>query len=238
MSERFRGYGWATRVVDDANDCKSFARAVESFLATDDPSGTLIVVKSVIGYGSPHKQGTSKIHSDPLGEEEVRLTKEAYGWPPDAQFLVPDGVGGVLAAAMRAHGGKLAADWRETLASWRRDHGDLATELDLIERRALPEGWDADIPEFPADAKGVASREASGETLNAIAQRVPWIIGGSASLSPSTKTRLEFDGAGDLEPGAPGGEHALRRACEHAMWRAGWPTAWPCAASAPTRARS
>jgi len=216
LAERFRGYGWATRVVDDANDCEAFARAVESFQSTDDRP-TLIVVKSVIGYGSPHKQGTSKAHSDPLGEEEVRLTKEAYGWPPDAQFLVPDGVPEQLGGAMRARGGKLNAKWNETLSAYRKAHPDLARELEQMAARALPDGWDADIPVFPADAKGVASREASGKTLNAVAARIPWLIGGSADLSPSTKTRLEFDGAGDMEPGAWTGRNMHFGIREHAM---------------------
>ena len=216
VAERFRGYGWATRVVDDANDCESFARAVESFLAADDRP-TLIVVKSVIGYGSPHKQGTSKAHSDPLGAEEVRLTKEAYGWPPDAQFLIPPGVAERLSGAMDDHGGKLAADWRTMFEGWSTAHPDLAGELTAMTRRALPDGWDADIPSFPADAKGIATREASGKVLNAVAARVPWLIGGSADLSPSTKTRLEFDGAGDLEASRYGGRNMHFGVREHAM---------------------
>ncbi len=216
VAERFRGYGWATRVVDDANDCESFARAVESFHAADDRP-TLIVVKSVIGYGSPHKQGTSKAHSDPLGAEEVKLTKEAYGWPPDAQFLIPPGVGERLGEAMDAHGGKLASEWRTMFEAWSAAHPDLAGELTAMSRRALPDGWDRDIPSFPADPKGIATREASGKVLNAVAARIPWLIGGSADLSPSTKTRLEFDGAGDLEPGRYGGRNMHFGVREHAM---------------------
>lgn len=216
VAARFRGYGWATRVVDDANDCEAFARAVESFQAQDDRP-TLIVVKSVIGYGSPHKQGTSKIHSDPLGADEVRLTKEAYGWPPDAQFLIPDGVAGHLGGAMAAHGGKLAAAWRQARESYAKANADLAKELDAMAAHTLPDGWDSAIPTFPADAKGIASREASGKTLNAIAARIPWLIGGSADLSPSTKTRLEFAGAGDLEPGVWTGRNMHFGVREHAM---------------------
>ncbi|HXV00196.1 MAG TPA: transketolase [Caulobacteraceae bacterium] len=216
VAERFRAYGWATFVVDDANDCEAFARAVDSFLITDDrPS--LIVVKSVIGYGSPHKQGTSKIHSDPLGEEEVKLTKEAYGWPPDAQFLIPPGAGERLGEAMAARIGKEAKAWREAFAAFGENEPALAAELAAMGRRSLPDGWDADIPTFPADAKGIATREASGKVLNAIAQHAPWLIGGSADLSPSTKTRLEFDGAGDLEPQRYGGRNMHFGVREHAM---------------------
>ena len=216
VAERFRGYGWATRVVDDANDCEAFARAVESFQSQDDRP-TLIVVKSVIGYGSPHKQGTSKAHSDPLGEEEVKLTKDAYGWPRDAQFLVPDGVSERLAGAMRERGGAARQAWRETFRAYREQNPDLAAELIAMRHRTLPEGWDADIPTFPADAKGIATREASGKTLNAIAPKLPWLIGGSADLSPSTKTRLEFEGAGDFEPGVYGGRNLHFGVREHAM---------------------
>ncbi|MBA3810423.1 MAG: transketolase [Caulobacteraceae bacterium] len=216
VAERFRGYGWATRVVDDANDCEAFARAVESFLSTDDRP-TLIVVKSVIGYGSPHKQGTSKAHSDPLGEAEVKLTKEAYGWPADAQFRVPDGVKEHFTASLRERGGKQSAAWRESFEAYARDHGQAAGDLRAMWSGALPAGWDGDIPTFPADAKGMATREASGKVLNGIAPRFPWLIGGSADLSPSTKTRLEFDGADDFEPRVPSGRNFHFGVREHVM---------------------
>jgi len=216
VAERFRGYGWATHQVDDANDCEALARAIESFQAMDDRP-TLIVVKSVIGYGSPHKQGTSKIHSDPLGEDEVRLTKQAYSWPPDAKFLVPDGVKERFSASLAERGGKLRAAWGETLEAYAGAHPELAAELNAMAAGALPAGWDADIPSFPADAKGIASREASGKVLNAIAPRFPWLMGGSADLSPSTKTRLEFDGAGDFEPGVYGGRNMHFGVREHVM---------------------
>ncbi len=216
VAERFRGYGWATREVDDANDCEAFARAVESFLSTDDRP-TLIVVKSVIGYGSPHKQGTSKAHSDPLGADEVKLTKAAYGWPPDAQFLVPEGVSERLAGAMDERGGKLRTAWDEAFKSYTEKFAGLGAELTAMQARALPEGWDAKLPVFDADAKGMATREASGKVLNAIAPNWPWLIGGSADLSPSTKTRLEFDGAGDFEPRVFGGRNLHFGVREHAM---------------------
>ncbi len=216
VAERFRGYGWATRQVDDANDREAFARAVESFLSMDDRP-TLILVKSVIGYGSPHKQGTHKAHSDPLGEEEVKLTKDAYGWPRDAQFLVPDGVKERLSRSLAARGGKLRSDWDQTLTNYAKDNGDLAGELNALWRGELPAGWDKDVPVFPADAKGMATREASGKTLNAIAPRLPWLLGGSADLAPSTKTMLEFDGAGSFEPGLYAGRNFHFGIREHAM---------------------
>ncbi|HEY2483073.1 MAG TPA: transketolase, partial [Caulobacteraceae bacterium] len=216
VAERFRAYGWATHRVDDANDCEAVARAIEAFHNThDQPS--FIQVKSIIGYGSPHKQGTSKIHSDPLGAEEVKLTKEAYGWPPDAQFLVPDGVGERLGGAMHARGGALTAKWREARADYAIAHPELSAELDAIETRTLPAGWDGGVPTFPADVKGMATRDASGKALNAIAERVPWLVGGSADLSPSTKTALVFDGAGELEPASPGGRNMHFGVREHAM---------------------
>jgi transketolase len=216
VAERFRGYGWATLVVDDANDCEAFARAVESFLATDDRP-TLIVVKSVIGFGSPHRQGTSKAHSDPLGEEEVKLTKEAYGWPVEPTFLVPDGVRERFTASLAGRGGAQRAAWTADFERYAEVHAALADELRALWRQALPEGWDAELPAFEPDPKGVASREASGTVLNALAGRIPWLLGGSADLSPSTKTRLEFAGAGDFEPGDHGGRNLHFGVREHAM---------------------
>ena len=213
---RFQGYGWATLEVGDANDCEAFAQAVETFRRTSDRP-TLIRVKSVIGYGSPHKQGTAKIHSDPLGEEEVRLTKRAYGWPEDAQFLVPDGVREHFDATLGARGARLRADWGTAFAAYGDAEPALAAELQRMWAGERPEGWDRDIPTFPADAKGIASREASGKVLNAVAQRLPGLIGGSADLSPSTKTALEFDGAGDFEATSYGGRNLHFGVREHAM---------------------
>ncbi len=216
VAERFRGYGWATRVVDDANDCEAFARAVESFQATDD-CPTLIVVKSVIGYGSPHKQGTSKAHSDPLGAEEVKLTKDAYGWPRDAQFLVPGGVKEALTQSLASRGGKARAEWDATLASYTQRAPEKGAELEALFAGALPGGWDATMPSFPADAKGMATREASGKVLNAVAQSFPWLLGGSADLAPSTKTKLEFEGAGSFDALTYGGRNFHFGVREHAM---------------------
>jgi transketolase len=211
---RFRAYGWATHEVADANDTTAFAQAIETFQRTRYRP-TFIRVKSVIGYGSPHKQGTSKIHSDPLGAEEVRLTKAAYGWPQDAQFLVPDGVREQFAATLGARGQAMRTAWEAEFERYRRDQPELARELDLMRRGELPEGWDADLPVFPADPKGMASRDASGKTLNALAPRIPWLLGGSADLAPSTKTIIE--GAGDQERGAPGGRNLHFGVREHAM---------------------
>ncbi|HEV2365693.1 MAG TPA: transketolase [Caulobacteraceae bacterium] len=214
IAERFRGYGWATFTVDDANDCEAFARAVESFLSTDDrPS--LIIVKSVIGYGSPHKQGTHKAHSDPLGEEEVKLTKDAYGWPREAQFLVPDGVKSRLSSAVAARGAKLRTDWDEALRKFGEANKASAAELQRMWRGELPSGWDEALPTFPADDKGMATREASGKTLNVVAPRIPWLIGGSADLAPSTKTLIE--GEGSFGPDTPGGRNLHFGVREHVM---------------------
>jgi transketolase len=213
---RFQGYGWATLEVDDANDVEAFARAVERFQKTTDRP-TLIRVKSVIGYGSPHKQGTSKIHSDPLGEDEVRLTKRAYGWPEDAQFLVPAGVRERFDATLGERGRRLHAQWQEIFRRYAQAEPGLAEELRLMRAGKLPEGWDRDIPTFAADAKGMATRAASGKVLNAIAPRLPWLIGGSADLSPSTRTLLEFDGAGDFEVGGYSGRNLHFGVREHAM---------------------
>ena len=216
VAQRFAGYGWATHTVEDANDCEAFAGAVERFLATDDRP-TLILVKSVIGYGSPHKQGTAKAHSDPLGVEESKLTKIAYGWPPEAQFLVPDGVRERLEATLGERGRKLREDWDGLAQRYAHDHPDLAEALRLMRSRQWPAGWDSDLPTFPADAKGLPSREASGKVMNAVAPRLPWLIGGAADLSPSTKTHLDFEDAGDFQPGAYGGRNLHFGIREHAM---------------------
>jgi transketolase len=213
---RFQGYGWATSEVEDANDCGAFAAAVETFFETHDRP-TLIRVRSVIGYGSPHRQGTSKIHSDPLGAEEVRLTKRAYGWPQDAQFLVPDGVLDRFRETLGERGRRLHGEWRDALSHYRHGDPQRADELQRLLAGELPDGWDSDIPIFEADTKGMASRDASGKVLNAIAQRAPWLIGGSADLAPSTKTRLVFDDTGDFEAEAYRARNLHFGVREHAM---------------------
>ena len=216
MIRRFEGYGWATHSVEDANDCEALAAAVEQFLATTDRP-TLIGVRSVIGYGSPHKQGTSKIHSDPLGEEEVKLTKRAYGWPEDAQFLVPDGVKQRFAETFAARGKALREAWDAVAASYAQAFPAQAAALTSIQTGALPVAWDAGLPTFEPDAKGIASREASGKTLQTLGPAIPWLLGGAADLSPSTKTILEQPDAGSFEPVSYGGRNFHFGIREHGM---------------------
>ena len=194
---RFTGYGWAVQHVADANDLDALGAAFDAFRAeTSRP--TLIVVDSIIGYGAPNKQGTHAAHGEPLGEEEVRAAKRFYGWPEQETFRVPDEVRAHIAGGMRERGGGLRRAWEEMFARYSAEYPDLADQLNRMQRRVLPEGWDAELPTFPADAKGVAGREASGTVLNAVAKRVPWLIGGSSDLAPSNKSRLTFDEAGDF----------------------------------------
>jgi transketolase len=216
VAERFRGYGWNSTHVTDANDVEMFARAVTLFLETRDRP-TLIIVDSHIAYGSPHKQDTKEAHGEALGEDEVRLTKRVYGWPEDAKFLVPDGVKERFADGVGKRGKDLRAAWEATLARYRKEYPLQAGQLELIERRQLPEGWDKNLPVFPADAKGLASRDSSAKVLNVLAQNVPWLIGGAADLAPSTKTRLTFDGAGDFEAGHYNGRNFHFGIREHGM---------------------
>ena len=203
VAARFRGYGWHVVQVADANDLEQLTRACESFLDTHDRP-TLIIVQSHIAYGAPHKQDRKEAHGEPLGAEEVRLAKEFYGWDPDARFLVPDGVPEHFRAQMGHRGAALRAAWEERFAAYREQYPDLAGQIDLMQRRDLPEGWDNALPVFATDAKGMATREASGRVLNAIAEKMPWLLGGAADLGPSTKTHLNFDFAGDFQ--GPGGE--------------------------------
>ena len=215
VGKRFEGYGWQVIHVDDANDRAAFGAAIDRFKATDDRP-TLIVVHSIIGYGSP-VAGTSKAHSDPMGPDAIRETKRFYGWPEAAQFRVPDEAKAALSEPMRSRGGTARKEWEDTFARYRESFPDLASEIDGLRAGALPDGWDADIPAFPADPKGMASRDASGQVLNAIAQRAPALMGGAADLAPSTKTLLKFDGAGAFEPGTPGGRNLHFGVREHAM---------------------
>jgi transketolase len=216
VGARFAAYGWHVLRVPDANDVERIHEALLAFRAvTDRP--TLIVVDSHIGYGAPHKQDTSAAHGEPLGEEEIRLTKRAYGWPEDATFLVPDGVRAHFDAGIGARGRGARAAWMARFEAYRREHPALADDLYAMQHRKLPGDWDADLPAFPADGKGVSGRDASARVLNAIAPRVPWLIGGSADLSPSTKTRLTFDGAGDLQAGDWTGRNLHFGVREHAM---------------------
>jgi transketolase len=216
IATRFMGYNWNVTRVSDANDLAMLSRAIETFKATDDRP-TLIIVDSHIGYGAPHKQDTSAAHGEALGEEEVRLAKRNYGWPEDAKFLVPDGVCDHFKKGIGARGATLRAEWNERFAAYKKKFPDLADHIERMQRRELPEGWDRDLPTFPADAKGLASRDSSNKVLNAVAKNVPWLIGGSADLTPSTKTRLTFDGAGDFEAGSYAGRNLHFGIREHTM---------------------
>ena len=197
VATRFIAYGWNVTRVGDANDLGMLDRAYENAKTTKGRP-TLIIVDSHIGYGAPNKQDSHAAHGEPLGAEEIKLTKRFYGWPEDAKFLVPDGVTDHFAKGMGARGRKLRDEWMQKLAQYRAQNPGLADELDRMQKRQLPEGWDKNLPVFPTDAKGVAGRDASQKVQNAIAQNVPWLIGGSADLAPSTKTRLTFEGAGDF----------------------------------------
>ena len=216
VAARFLGYGWNVLRVGDANDLERIQHALRVFRETRGRP-TLIVLESHIGYGSPNKQDTSAAHGEPLGDDEVRLTKRAYGWPEDAQFLVPDGVREHFALGIGARGAAARRAWSDLLASYRAQFPELAAEVDQMQRRELPAGWDRDLPTFPADAKGVAGRDASGKVLNVLARDVPWFLGGSADLGPSNKTTLVYPGAGDFEPGSFSGKNLHFGIREHAM---------------------
>ncbi|HEY6027277.1 MAG TPA: transketolase C-terminal domain-containing protein, partial [Pseudolabrys sp.] len=190
--------------------------AIDVFKRTDDVP-TLIVVESHIGYGAPHKHDTSAAHGEPLGEEEIRLAKRSYGWPEEAKFLVPDGVREHFRDGIGRRGRGLQEDWSALFKSYRKKYPDLAERIERMQRRDLPDGWDSSLPTFPADAKGLATRDSSGKVLNAIAVNYPCLIGGSADLAPSTKTHLAFEGAGDLEASTPGGRNMHFGIREHAM---------------------
>jgi transketolase len=202
--------------VGDANDIDRIEHALDIFRKTKGRP-TFIILDSHIGYGSPHKQDTAAAHGEPLGEEEVRLTKRDYGWPEDAKFLVPDAVRAHFAAGIGARGAQARGRWTELFAAFRSKYPELATEIDLMQRRELPAGWDRGLPAFPADPKGIAGRDASGKVLNVLGQNIPWLLGGSADLASSTRAALTFEGAGDFEPGTPGGRNVHFGVREHAM---------------------
>ena len=216
VASRFRGYNWHTLQVRDANDAAALEAAfVEAKSVTDRP--TLIVVHSIIGWGAPNKQDTSAAHGEALGVEEVALAKKAYGWPEDKFFYVPDGVHERFAVGIGARGKAARTEWLAKYDAYKTQYPELAREFAQIEAHELPAGWDSGIPTFAADPKGMASRESSGKVLNAIAARVPWMIGGAADLSPSTKTDLKFEGAGSFEAGSYGGRNLHFGIREHAM---------------------
>jgi len=216
VATRFIAYGWNVTRVGDANDLEMLDRAIETAKTTSDRP-TLIIVDSHIGYGAPTKQDTHAAHGEPLGDEEIRLAKRFYGWPEEAKFLVPEGVPEHFAQGIGARGGKLRAEWMALFEAYRAAYPNEADALDRMQHRRLPEAWDADIPVFAADPKGIAGRDASAQVLNAVAGKVRWLIGGSADLTPSTKTRLTFDGAADLMPHSYGGRNLHFGVREHAM---------------------
>ena len=216
VEARFLAYGWNVLRVGNANDIERIEHALEIFRKTKERP-TFIVLDSHIGYGSPHKQDTAAAHGEPLGDEEVRLTKRSYGWPEDAKFLVPDGVYEHFAAGIGARGADARRQWTELLATYRSKYPELANEVELMQRRELPAGWDRDLPVFPADPKGVAGRDASSKALNVLAQNIPWFLGGSADLGPSNKTTLTYEGAGDFQPDNPAGKNLHFGIREHAM---------------------
>ncbi len=213
---RFLAYGWNVLRVGDANDLDRIEQALDAFQNTKGRP-TLIVLDTHIGYGAPHKQDTAEAHGEPLGDEEVRLAKRFYGWPEDAKFLVPDSAYEHFAAGIGARGARLRREWTGLFESYRAHYPELANEIELMQRRELPEGWDRNLPVFPPDAKGIAGRDASGKTLNALAQNIPWFLGGSADLGPSNRTALTFAGAGDIQAETPGAKNLHFGVREHAM---------------------
>lgn len=220
VAARFLAYGWHVTRISDANDLDQLDGAYREVLAvTDRPS--LIIVPSHIGYGSPHKHDTAKAHGEPLGEDEVKLVKQFFGFDPDQRFVVPDGVRAHFASGIGARGAALHGEWQALFERYRKAHPDLAAQIDHIRSGTLPTDWQQALPAFPTDAKGLATRDASGRVLNALAQKIPWMVGGSADLAPSTMTRLVFEGAGDMQatggPGEPGGRNMHFGVREHGM---------------------
>ena len=216
VAGRFLAYGWDVQRVSNANDLDLLREALDHFKKTTDQP-TLIIVDSHIGYGAPTKQDTSAAHGEPLGEEEIRATKKRYGWPEDAKFLVPPEVLEDFKAKLGQRGAKLRGDWMSLFAAYQKEHPELAAETLAIQHREPPHDWDSEIPTFPPDAKGIASRDSSGKVLNAIAKKHPWLVGGSADLSPSTKTRLTFPDAGEISRDSFGGRNIHFGVREHAM---------------------
>jgi transketolase len=213
---RFAGYGWNVLHVADANDLGQLEQALAQFQKNRDKP-TLIIVSSHIAWGSPHKQDTCGAHGEPLGEEEIRLTKKGYGWPEDAKFLVPDGVYEHFASGVGKRGHDLRQAWTARFEKYKAEFPELANQIECMHNGELPEGWDKNLPVFPTDAKGKATRDTAGQVLNVLAQNVPWLVGGSADLAPSNKTRLTFAGAGDMQADTYGGRNMHFGVREHAM---------------------
>jgi len=216
VATRFIGYGWNVTRVGDANDLDMLGRAFTTFKKTTDRP-TLIIVDSHIAWGAPTKQDSHAAHGEPLGEEEIRLTKRNYGWPEDAKFFVPGEVPGHFQAGIGTRGHELREAWLGKFKQYKTQFPELADHLFKMQHRQLPEGWDKELPIFPPDKKGLAGRDASAKVLNAVAKHVPWLIGGSADLAPSTKTRLTFDGAGDFTAETYAGRNFHFGIREHAM---------------------
>ncbi|BCK75591.1 transketolase [Acetobacter aceti NRIC 0242] len=218
VGKRFEAYGWQVLTLKDANDTAEFKKLLAEAKA-DTTRPTMIIVHSVIAWGSPKKAGTAAAHGEPLGADEITATKRAYGWPEDKSFYVPEGVTEHFQQGLGVRGANASKAWDDLFASYRKEFPDEAAELDLILSGGLPKGWDADIPTYPTDAKGIASRASSGEVLNAVAKHIPWLVGGSADLAPSTKTLIKDGGAFQSE--AWGGSYAGRNfhfgVREHAM---------------------
>jgi len=215
VGKRFEGYGWAIQRVDDANDTAALTTALEAFKAEQDRP-TMIIVKSVIAYGAPTKQGHHSAHGEPLGVDEIKGAKRFYGWPEEESFLVPDKVREHFAAESGRRGAELRTKWDELFAAYGKEYPELADHLDKMQRRQLPEGWDADLPEYPADPKGAAGRDTNNKVLNIVAQKVPWLIGGSSDLAPSNKSVLTFEGAGHFSPENRAGRNLHFGVREHA----------------------
>ena len=216
VAARFLGYGWNVLRVGDANDTARILQVIEAFKTTKGRP-TLIILDSHIGYGSPHKQDTPEAHGEPLGEDEIKLVKRAYGWPEEAMFLVPDGVYEHFAAGIGTRGASARHEWNKAFLGYKEQYPDLALQIEQMQRRELPKGWDKDLPVFPADAKGVAGRDASGKTLNVLAQSVPWFVGGAADLGPSNKTLFTYPGAKSFQAETPDGKMLHYGIREHGM---------------------
>jgi transketolase len=216
VATRFLAYGWQVLRVSDANDIERIQQSLEKFQSTTG-SPTLIILDSHIGYGSPHKQDTSEAHGEPLGDEEIRLTKRAYGWPEDAKFLVPDGVYEHFEEGIGTRGAASHREWTQLFEAYRAQYPELAAEIEHMQGRGLPNGWDRNLPVFSPEPKGVAGREASSKVLNVLAQNIPWFLGGSADLGPSNKTLLTYEGAGHFQADNRGGKNLHFGIREHAM---------------------
>src|ERR1700730_1211834 len=216
IAARFLGYGWNVLRVGDANDIDRIEQALQVFRRTTGRP-TFLILDSHIGYGSPHKQDTPEAHGEPLGDDEIQLTKRSYGWPEDAKFLIPDGVREHFAAGVGVSGAEAHRQWTALFTAYAAKYPELASEINQMQRRELPTGWDRNLPVFATDQKGLAGREASGKVLNTLAQNIPWFLGGSADLGPSNKTTLKYEGAGDFQADNPSGKNLHFGIREHAM---------------------